>query len=89
MEPIVNKKEVPRFKESSANGTSASVIRLKLLQKDWVNESMFSFYPALPLPNRPRNGRNNFFVELLWANRDTQHIALLNLVVSPTTTVEQ
>jgi len=24
-----------------------------LLQKGWVNENMFSFYPVLPLPKRP------------------------------------
>src|SRR5215470_20329675 len=28
MEPIVNKKKLPRFKESSSNGTSAPAIRL-------------------------------------------------------------
>jgi len=32
-------KKLPRFKESSSNGTSAQAIRLAMLLKGWVNES--------------------------------------------------
>jgi hypothetical protein len=44
-------------------------------RRAWVNESMFSFYPVVPLPKRPAKQAKQLFVELLSANGDTQHIA--------------
>jgi len=43
---------------------SDRAFRLGLLQKGWVNESMFSFYPALSLPKRPPKQAKQLFVEL-------------------------
>jgi hypothetical protein len=54
---------------------SDRAFRLALLQKGWVNESMFSFYPVLPFSEETPKQAKQLFVELLWANGDTQHIA--------------